>query len=217
MSYNENQLYRRERIRGEEDTQEENSAVSYDVSEDSDDEYGGDCRGGRRRRRNRRRNQDTNKTERGFGRGHRRKWRFRHENTHYDGDKNMIICLGTDGDTLDSTIAKRFGHAAFYLLYNIEDNLPNAVRNEVLEHETHEDEDHAHGILSQFLQQGIKNYIVGNIGPFAFERLQSGGARIYLARNMQAAEAIEHFRKEELQELNQPTAAKSICHHAHKH
>lgn len=90
----------------------------------------------------------------------------------------MMICLGTDGNTLDSTITKRFGHASYYILYNTNDNSFNAVRNEVLEHEEQEDEDHDHDILSYFLQQGIKNYIVGNIGPFAFERLKSGGARI---------------------------------------
>lgn len=215
MSDNKNPLHRRERSRKRGYTQGENIADESVIPDNSnEDTDGGRTR--RRRKRKRRRNRSGNETEERGGRGHRRQWKCRYENTHYEGNKNMIICLGTDGDTLDSNIAKRFGHAAYYLLFNIEDNSFNAVRNEVHEHEEHKDEDHDHGILTHFLQQGIQNYIVGNIGPIAFERLQSGGARIYLVRNIPAAEAIERFRKEELRELDEPTAAKSIRHHAHK-
>ncbi len=72
-------------------------------------------------------------------------------------------------------------------------------------------------ILLKNMRKGGNNDVVGNIGPFAFERLKSGGARIYLARKMNAAKAIELFQQGELQELNEPTAAKSIRHKAHNH
>jgi len=121
----------------------------------------------------------------------------------------MLICIGSDGKNLESNVAKRFGHTNYFIIYDTE-----AKNIQVYENNN---EGHNHENLNEFLDKGVKAFIVGNIGPHAFEMLKSGGSKIYLARKMKAAEAVELFSKGELKELNEPTAKNSIGHGKHKH
>lgn len=121
----------------------------------------------------------------------------------------MIICIGSEGNNLENQIAKRFGHAEFYMLYNTESKTVEAIKNE-------EVEKHDHEILNNFIDKGAKTFIVGNIGPHAFEILKSGGSKVYLARKMKVLEAITSFNNGELKELVEPTAKKSINHGKHE-
>ena len=116
----------------------------------------------------------------------------------------MIICIGTDRNNLESPVAKRFGHASYLILFDTETKNYEAYLNN--------NEGHNHDNLQEFLDKGVRSFIVGNIGPNAFEILKSGGSKIYLARKMKAAEAVELFSKGGLTELLEPTANKSISH-----
>lgn len=122
----------------------------------------------------------------------------------------MKICLGIDGNNLESEMAKRFGHAAYYLIYDTENKTSEVLINKV-------DQDDNHDILYNIFDKGVKTFIVGNIGPHAFDILNSAGCKIYLARKVTAAHAIELFLKGELKELHEPTAKKSIGHGTHEH
>jgi predicted Fe-Mo cluster-binding NifX family protein len=76
----------------------------------------------------------------------------------------MIIVIGSDGSKLEDQVSKRFGHAAFYLIYDTEKNHTETILNN--------DEDHSHKQLNEFLDKGAEAFIVGNIGPHAFEMLK---------------------------------------------
>ena len=123
----------------------------------------------------------------------------------------MLILLGSDGNNLESSIAKRFGHANYYILFNSESQSFNALENN--------DEEHNHDNLRSFLDKGVEIFIVGNIGPYAFEIINTPKSKVYLARKMLVKEAIEKFTKGELLQLSEPTVKRSIEHgqHSHRH
>ena len=123
----------------------------------------------------------------------------------------MLILIGSNGNNLESTIAKRFGHANYYTLFNSESQSYNAFEND--------DEGHNHENLRIFLDKGVEAFIVGNIGPYAFEIINTKVSKVYLARKMLVREAIEKFIKGELLQLSEPTVKRSIerGQHSHRH
>jgi predicted Fe-Mo cluster-binding NifX family protein len=116
----------------------------------------------------------------------------------------MLLLIGADGNNLESSIAKRFGHAGYYLMYNTKAKNIEAFENT--------DEGHNHNNFQDFLDKGVEAFIVGNVGPHAFENLYTPKSKVYLARKMSVQEAIDKFVKGELKQLTEPTAKKSIGH-----
>lgn len=117
----------------------------------------------------------------------------------------MKILIGSDGNTLESRISMRFGHSNFFLIYDsLTKDLTPIENNQ---------KGHTHHKLEEIMQQTTDAVIVGNIGPHAFEIIKSFGTKMFLARKMTVEEAIEKLLKNELEELSEPTAKKSI----HKH
>lgn len=117
----------------------------------------------------------------------------------------MKIFIGADSPELTSKIAKRFGHANFYLIFN-----QQAKDIEVISNSEH---DEKHQILIDAVNNGVETFVVGNIGPHAFNILKKENIKIYLARKMTVKEAIEKLEKSELESLTEPTVKKSIDHH----
>jgi len=117
----------------------------------------------------------------------------------------MKIFIGTDTAELNGMVAKRFGHTAFYLIYDTESKTYEAISN--TEH------DEKHSILAEVIKKGVEVFIVGNIGPHAFSLLKRGDIKVYLARKMTAAEALSKLANEELELLTEPTVKKSMHHH----
>ncbi len=116
----------------------------------------------------------------------------------------MLILAGADGCGLQSQMARRFGHAAFFITYDTETKIVTTYENNSLEHD--------HSNLFAFLEKGVEVFIVGNIGPHAFEIVNTSKSKVYLARKMSVQEAIDKFSKGELKHLSEPTAKKSIGH-----
>ncbi len=116
----------------------------------------------------------------------------------------MLILLGSDGNNLQSPISKRFGHANYFILFNTEKKTFETFENI--------DKEHNHHNLQNFLDKGVAAFIVGNIGPHAFEIINTPESKVYLARKMSVQEAIEKYLKGELQQLTEPTAKRSIGH-----
>ncbi len=114
----------------------------------------------------------------------------------------MKILLATEGNTLKSKIAKRFGEAPYYLIYNVQDKTFEARVNP-----GHDD---GHTALIDLLNENIKVFILGNTGPNAFNVLKDGGARMFLARNILATDAIDKYLNYELKELTKATLKKPI-------
>lgn len=116
----------------------------------------------------------------------------------------MLILIGADGCNLQSQVARRFGHAAFLITYDTETKIVTTYENNDMEHD--------HSNLLAFLEKGVEAFIVGNIGPHAFEIVNTPMSKVYLARKMSVREAVDKLSKEELKQLSEPTAKRSIGH-----
>jgi len=117
----------------------------------------------------------------------------------------MKILLSTDGKTLESKIAKRFGHANYYLIYD--------HKSKEIEARVNHGHDDNHSSLIDLANEGVENFIVGNIGPNAFRVLNDKNTKVFLARKFGAKEALEKFFNDELEELTNPTLKRSIEGH----
>ena len=117
----------------------------------------------------------------------------------------MKILLATDGDSLKSKIAKRFGEAPYYLIFDSETKKTEARVNP-----GHDDN---HSALIDLVNEGVLHYIVGNTGPNAFDILKNLGAKLYLARGLVAEEALNSFLNNEIEPLTKPTLKRPIREH----
>jgi len=116
----------------------------------------------------------------------------------------MLLLIASVSNNMESYIAKRFGHANYYILYDTETKDINALVNNR--------EEHNHANLKIFLDKGVEAFIVGNIGPSAFKIINTSKSKVYLARKMTVQQAIDNFLRDELQQLFEPTVKKSIGH-----
>ncbi len=119
----------------------------------------------------------------------------------------MKILIAAAGTTLDSKVAKRFGHAPYYLIVDAETKEVQALKNV-----DHDDETHA--IIPQMSDQGVEVFVTGNIGPHAFQLARSLNRQVAMARNMTAADALEKLQRGELEFLHEPTVKQSFHDHA---
>lgn len=126
----------------------------------------------------------------------------------------MKVVIATNGPTLDSRVAQRFGHAPYYLLVD-------ATTRELQVIENHEHDDETHAIIPQLAEQEAKVFVTGNIGPHAFQLIRSLQGQVALARLMPASEALDKLQRGELELLNAPTVKHSRHDlpggHAHHH
>lgn len=120
----------------------------------------------------------------------------------------MKVLIAANGPTLDSSVAKRFGHAPYYLYVDSETGQAQAINNT-----DHHDETHA--IIPHMVGQGVEVFITGNIGPHAFELTRSLKRQVALARQMSANEALDKLQKGELEILSAPTLKHSVHDHTH--
>lgn len=116
----------------------------------------------------------------------------------------MLIIVGADGNNLESPIAKRFGHAEYLIQYNTDTKSYEAFTNN--------EEEHNHNNLQEFLDNGVEVFIVGNIGPHAFEIVNTPKSKVYLARKISVQESIDKFLNNELKQLTESTVKQSIGH-----
>lgn len=123
----------------------------------------------------------------------------------------MKYLIATDGPELTAKLAKRFGHAAYFTIYDTQTgeskSFPGVGHDEP-----------SHG-LGRFENQGIERVLLGNVGPGAFADIKSLGWQCYLARKMNAEQAIEATESGEIKVLTEPTTKKSIHsgHGEHHH
>ena len=73
----------------------------------------------------------------------------------------MLILIGSDGNKLVSPTAKRFGHTKYYIQFNTDKKSYEAFTNS--------EDGHKHDNLQEYLDNGVEDFIVGNIELHAFE------------------------------------------------
>ena len=121
----------------------------------------------------------------------------------------MKVLIAVQGTTLDSPVAKRFGHAPYYLKLDLDTQQIQLIDNA-------ESHDETHAIIPQMVEDGVKVFITGNIGPNAFELTHSLNLQVALARQMSAGEALERLQRGDLEILTGPTLKRSVHDHDHR-
>lgn len=117
----------------------------------------------------------------------------------------MKVLFAADDDNLKGKIAKRFGHAKYYLIFDTETN--------ELEKRINSGHDDEHSGLIDLVKEGVKYFVIGNIGPNAFKVLDDRNAKIFLARKLSVDDALNKFLNNHLEQLEKPTLKRSIEGH----
>jgi predicted Fe-Mo cluster-binding NifX family protein len=117
----------------------------------------------------------------------------------------MKVLLATERKTLESKIAKRFGEAPYYVIYNSD--------TKEIEARVNPGHDENHSGLIDLVNEGVLYYIVGNTGPNAFDVLNNRNAELYLARGAVAKDALDAFLNKKLERLTKATLKRPIRNH----
>ncbi|MFO8235858.1 MAG: NifB/NifX family molybdenum-iron cluster-binding protein [Bacteroidales bacterium] len=115
--------------------------------------------------------------------------------------------VASSGDSLDSKISGRFGHAKYYLVI-----FPQTMDFEVFPGVSTDKKTFG---VARFINFGITKIITGNIGPSTFSEAVSNEINVYLCRKMTVREAVNKVANDEITPLEEPTLKKSI-HSAQK-
>jgi len=116
-------------------------------------------------------------------------------------DTTMKIAVSATGNHLDSAIDPRFGRCAYFLIVDTENMNFEAFSNESSALGG------GAGIQSGQLmaERQVKAVVTGNIGPNAFQTLQSAGVEIITGASGSIKEAIENYKKGALNPTQEPT------------
>lgn len=113
----------------------------------------------------------------------------------------MKICVTAVSGNLDAQVDPRFGRCQYLLIVNSETMESKAILNEAFQV--------AHGAGIQAAQtvanSGVKVVITGNVGPNAFKVLSTAGITIVTGVSGSARDAVEKYKKGQLQEIVGPT------------
>lgn len=109
----------------------------------------------------------------------------------------MKVAISAAGETLESAVDPRFGRAAKFILYDLENDTFTA-------HDNKQNLNAAQGAGIQSAQTvvdlGADWLISGHCGPKAFRVLASAGVKVAVGAEGTVAEAIERFKRGEFQE-----------------
>jgi predicted Fe-Mo cluster-binding NifX family protein len=114
----------------------------------------------------------------------------------------MKVIVSSQGKDLDSKISPVFGRAQWFILVDTDD----------MSHESYENpstsQSSGAGIMAaQFvLKKGPASVLSANVGPNAFEVLQTGSVSCYIAKSGTVKETVEAFMNKELEKMGSATA-----------
>ncbi len=113
----------------------------------------------------------------------------------------MKICITSYGKSLEDGVDPRFGRCAYFLIIDSETGAAETVANES------NAAVRGAGIASaqRMSDLGVEAVVTGHVGPNAFNALSAAGIRMYIGAVGRVAEALERFRKGELEEPTEPS------------
>ena len=113
----------------------------------------------------------------------------------------MRICLTSQGDNLNSGVDPRFGRCQYFIIADTATLEFEAIKNPNL------DAMGGAGIQSGQLvaSKGVKTVLTGNVGPNAFQALQTAGIDVITGASGTIKEAIEKYNKGEFKPTQGPS------------
>jgi predicted Fe-Mo cluster-binding NifX family protein len=109
----------------------------------------------------------------------------------------MKLAITTSGKDLESKVDLRFGRAAGFIIYDLD-----SADFEFVDNTQNLNAMQGAGVQAaqNVANQGVDAIITGHCGPKAFMVLSNAGIKIYTGAEGTIAEAVEQFKKGELQE-----------------
>ena len=111
----------------------------------------------------------------------------------------MKIAITTSGNSLDSALDQRFGRAAAFLIYDLEQQSFTVIDNQ-------QNLSAAQGAGIQAAEtianQEVDALLTGHCGPKAFRVLQAAGIKVYNTDAKTVQEALDLFRQNKLKEVS---------------
>lgn len=117
----------------------------------------------------------------------------------------MKVLIASEGSTLESPVAKRFGRAMWYLIVDVETETVSSIQNLRIE-------DH-HDIVPKAANEGVATVITGNIGPRSYELISTHNLQVAHCRDISGHEAIDRLKRGDLKILDAPTVKKNVEEH----
>ena len=113
----------------------------------------------------------------------------------------MKICVTSEGGSLDSKVDPRFGRCQHFIIVD-----PDTLEFEAVVNPNIESMGGA-GIQSAQLvaSKKVKAVVTGNVGPNAFQTLQTAGVEIFTNASGTVKEAIEKYKKGEFKAVSGPS------------
>jgi len=111
------------------------------------------------------------------------------------------ICITSQGNTLGSNVDPRFGRCQYFIIVDMDTMEFEAVENASMSAAG------GAGVVSgQFVSsKGVKVVLTGNVGPNAFQTLETAGVDIITGVSGIVKEAVERYKKGELKPIKGPS------------
>jgi len=111
----------------------------------------------------------------------------------------MKIAFTASGETLESPLDSRFGRAAKFIIYDLDQNT-----FEVIDNRQNLNAAQGAGIQSAqtVARAGVKAVVTGHCGPKAFRVLNAAGVKIFNASTATVSQALELYRAGKLTEAS---------------
>ncbi len=120
----------------------------------------------------------------------------------------MKIAVSAAGKTIVNLLDMRFGRCEYFQIHNTESGEIKVLENQG------KNASGGAGISAsnQLIDENIDVIITGNLGPNAFEIIEKSGVRAYKCDGIVIAEAIEKYKKGELEEIKMSGPAHHGAH-----
>ena len=114
----------------------------------------------------------------------------------------MKIAVSAEGKDLNSAVDRRFGRASFFIVVDTE-------TGDFTAHDNSQNLNALQGAGIQagknVLDWGVQAVVTGNVGPKAFQTLESAGIEIYTGASGTVQDAVEAFKAGTLQKAGKAT------------
>ena len=108
----------------------------------------------------------------------------------------MRIAIASTGSALESEVDRRFGRAAYFIIFDTVTMTLNAFRNDCASVEEHAGTSAAKAVAGA----GVQSVLTGNCGPNAAQILRDAGVSLYTGLTGTVSEVIELYQDGRLTE-----------------